>query len=260
MALKFDLKPIFAAVVPQEAVAFFRQKGYRIGFDYRDVWQQEHQAAFTVAKMMQLDLLEAVRAEVDAAIATGSTMATFRQQLEPLLQAKGWWGRKEVMDPITGEPVLAQLGSPRRLQTIFDTNLATAYSEGQWERVQENTALFPLLMYDGANSERPREEHRAWDGLVLRADDPWWKNHMPVRAWGCKCTVIQLNSRMMEREGYKEGAAPPERYRQMVNKRTGEAMVVPAGVDPAFHYPPGGRRQHLDKALAAKQSKFDSGA
>jgi len=258
MAAKFDLRPIFAAVQPLEAIDFFRQKGYRIGFDYRDVWQQEHQAAFTVAKMMQLDLLQAVREEVDAAIATGTTMATFRQNLQPLLESKGWWGRKEVVDPLTGDAVVAQLGSPRRLQVIFDTNLATAYSEGQWERIQTNQQLFPFLMYDGANSERPRQEHRAWDGLVLRADDPWWKNHMPVRAWGCKCTVVQLNSRMMEREGYTEGKAPPEQYHEMVNNRTGEKMVVPAGVDPAFHYPPGGRRQHLDQALADKQAAFNS--
>ena len=39
---------------PEEAIAFFRRKGFRIGFDHRDVWQAEHQAAFTVAKAMQL--------------------------------------------------------------------------------------------------------------------------------------------------------------------------------------------------------------
>ena len=50
MAKKLDLKPILEAVNPEEAIAFFRQKGYRIGFDHQDVWQQEHQASFTVAK------------------------------------------------------------------------------------------------------------------------------------------------------------------------------------------------------------------
>jgi uncharacterized protein with gpF-like domain len=70
MTPKPDLSPVLAAVTAEEAVAFFRQKGFRVGFDYRDVWQQEHQAGFTVAKAMQIDLLEDIREMVDHALAT----------------------------------------------------------------------------------------------------------------------------------------------------------------------------------------------
>jgi len=39
-------------------------------------------------------------------------------------------------------------------------------------------------------------------------------------------------------------------------------MSVPTGVDPAFHYPPGGRRAHLEKMLRDKTHAFkaDKGA
>lgn len=252
MPRKIDLSPVLAATQPEEAMAYFRQKGYRVGFDYRDVWQREHQAAFTVAKAMQVDLLTEIRAAVDTALADGTTFQAFKDALKPRLVARGWWGKQDMLDPVTGETRQVQLGSPRRLQVIFDTNLATAYSEGQTERINANKSLFPFLMYDGANSANPREQHRAWDGLVLRADDPWWQAHQPVKAWGCKCTVIQLTQRMMEREGYREGTAPPEVMRQVVNKRTGEVMTVPQGVDPAFHYPHGGRRANLAQMMLAK--------
>jgi hypothetical protein len=254
MTQEIDLKPILAALNPEEAIAYFRQKGFQIGFDYRDVWQQEHQAGFTVAKAMQIDLLQDIRAEVDKAIANGTTLATFQQALMPGLQARGWWGKQEMVDPVGGDTKLVQLGSPSRLELIFDTNLATAYSEGQWERIQRNQELFPFLEYVRSASVNPRHTHLAYSGLVLRADDAFWQTHLPIKEYNCKCTVIQHTQRMLDREGLKVGTAPPEVMRTVVNKRTGEVMQVPTGVHPAFHYPPGGRRAHLEKMLADKQA------
>jgi uncharacterized protein with gpF-like domain len=249
-----DLSPVLQAVTAEEAVAFFAQKGFKLGFDYRDVWQQEHQAAFTVAKAMQLDVLQDIRAAVDAALKNGTTLAEFQKTLTPLLQAKGWWGKKEQADPLTGELAVVQLGSPARLELVYDTNLATAYSEGQWERIQRNKELFPFLEYVRSASVNPRHTHLAYAGLVLPADDAFWQTHYPIKEYKCKCSVVQHTRRMLEREGLVVGKAPPEVLRTVVNKRTGETMRVPLGVDPAFHYPPGGRRAHLEKMLADKRA------
>jgi len=248
-SLKIDLKPVLGAVDPAEAIAFFQQKGYRIGFDHHDVWQQEHQAAFTVAKAMQMSLLSEFKAAVDEVLAKGGTQADFNAMITPRLIERGWWGKQEMVDPATGEAELVQLGSPRRLQVIYETNLATAYAEGQTERIKANTKLFPFLLYDGLNSIHPRDSHRPWDGMVLRADDPWWDSHMPIKEYGCKCTAIQLTSAMMERNGYAISKAPPEVMRTVVNKRTDEEMQVPVGVDPAFNYPHGGRRANLARFM-----------
>lgn len=241
-------------LTPEAAVEFFRQKGFKIGFDHRDVWQQEHQAAFTVAKAMQIDLLVDIRDQVDAALADGTTFETFKAALKPNLVKRGWWGRAMMTDPATGEVKEVQLGSTRRLKVIYDTNLRTAHSEGQWARIQEAKATLPFLMYDHTPSAHERKEHVAWDGMVLPADDPWWQAHMPVKAWGCKCRVIQLGQRQVDRQGLKVGQAPVESYSDYTNKRTGETQRVPAGVDPEFNYPPGGRLANLEKMLADKQT------
>lgn len=242
----------FKALPPEQAIKFFRQKGYRIGFDYRDVWQAEQQSAFTVAKAMQLDLLADIRDQVDSALVNGTTFQAFKKALKPNLVARGWWGRAIQTDPVTGEDVEVQLGSTRRLKTIYDTNLRTAHAEGQWARIQDAKDSFPFLMYDANNSENPRLEHSAWDGLVIRADDPWWQSHMPVKAWGCKCRVIQLGQRQLDRQGLKVSDAPAETYRNYINKRTGENERIPSGVDPAFNYAPGNRLDNLGKLLAGK--------
>lgn len=240
------------ALPPEKAVEFFRQKGFKIGFDYRDVWQEEHQAAFTVAKAMQLDLLRDIREQVDAALELGLPFANFRDTLMPNLVRRGWWGRAMMTDPKTGETKEVQLGSPKRLKVIYDANLRTAHSEGQWQRTQEAKAALPFVMYDHTPSVHERKEHAAWDGRVLPVDDPWVAAHWPVKAWGCKCRFIQLSQRQLDRLGIKVGTAPEERYYTYTNKRTGETQQIPAGVDPAFNYPPGGRRAALVKHLAER--------
>ncbi len=245
------------ALPPREAIEFFRQKGYQIGFDWQDVWQQEHQAAFTVAKAMQLDILRDIRAGVDAALADGTTFADFRKNLKPLLVQKGWWGKADMTDPLTGEVKNVQLGSTRRLKTIYDTNLRTAHSEGQWERIQASKDSLPYLMYDGNNSEHPRLQHAAWDGMVLPVDDPFWQAHMPVKEWGCKCRAIQMSAGMMERRGLKVAESPKVPNVSYTNRRTGEVQQIPQGVHPAFHYPPGGRRANLTKFITEKLDSAD---
>lgn len=69
---------------------------------------------------------------------------------------------------------------------------------------------------------------------------------------GCKCRVVQLGQRQLDRLGAKVGTAPAERMATTANKRTGKEQQIPAGVDPAFYYPPGGRLASLGKHLADK--------
>lgn len=234
---------------PKEAIAYLEQKGYKIGFDWRDVWQAEHQTSFTVAKVMQQDLLEDIRKEVAKALADGTTYETFAKNLTPTLKAKGWWGKQVMTDPLTGEEREVQLGSARRLKVIYDTNLRTAHSEGQWERIQDNKDAFPYLEYDGNNSEHPRLTHSQWDKLVLPVDDPFWLEHFPVKEWGCKCRALPRTARQLERLGKQVDKAPKVPTKAFINKRTGEMQQVPQGVHPAFHYPPGGRRAALNRRL-----------
>jgi len=252
----------FKPLPPKDAIAFFKQKGYAIGFTWEDVWQSEHQAAFTVAKVTQLDILRDIRGGVDSAMADGTTFETFRKNLKPLLMEKGWWGKAEMTDPLTGETKLVQLGSTRRLRTIFDTNMRTAHSEGQWARIQDAKKAFPYLVYNANNSENPRIQHSAWDNLVLPADDPFWKAHFPVKEYGCKCNVTQMNGKMLEQRGLKVGESPKVPEYTYTNKRTGEVQKVPMGVHPSFNYPPGGRLDNLPKFLTDKiiQAPADVGA
>jgi uncharacterized protein with gpF-like domain len=71
---------------------------------------------FTAAKAMQIDVLSDIKKAVEAAIENGETLDSFRKNLTPTLQAKGRWGKREMIDPLTGKIVNAQLGSDRAAQ------------------------------------------------------------------------------------------------------------------------------------------------
>ena len=170
--------------VPRDALDYFRNKGWKIGFDYRDVWREEHAYAFTVAKATQVEVLESIRDAIDKAIAAGMTKRQFEKELTPVLQRLGWWGTKDTIDPLTGEPVRAKLGSPRRLNTIYETNLRTARAAGQWKRAERTKKALPYLRYELGPSEHHRAWHVAWEGTTLSVDDDWWNAHMPPNGWG----------------------------------------------------------------------------
>lgn len=221
-------------LAPETAIAFFRAKGLKPTFAWQDMIGQEHARAFTVAKMMDVDLLSIVRERLDEAIATGKSARWFQDQLIPLLQDAGWWGKKAVVDPLTGETVQAELGSPRRLNTIFRTNMQSAYAVGHQEKIEQHKKAAPYLMYDAIDDNRTRPEHAALDGTIRPADDPFWKNYTPPLGWNCRCSVIQLSKSELKDNGLE--VSPPQRIatRPWENPRTGEVINVPRGVDPGF--------------------------
>jgi uncharacterized protein with gpF-like domain len=107
---------------PEQALDWWRAKGYAINWGWRDMAAQNHARAFTVAGVMKVDVLQDIRAELDRALAEGRTLNDFKKDLIPRLQAKGWWGKLAQTDMATGEMHGKGL-TPRRLDTIFRTNL-----------------------------------------------------------------------------------------------------------------------------------------
>ena len=167
-----------------EALAFFRAKLNLPTQRWDDLLGAAHDRAFVVAGAMQADLLADLRAAVDRAIADGTTFETFRKDFERIVAERGWTGW-------TGED--SQGGRAWRARTIYDTNLFTSYAAGRHRQMQEVAERRPYWRYrHSPASVVPRAEHLAWDGVILRHDDPWWKPLRPdrencrTRRWPCR--------------------------------------------------------------------------
>lgn len=239
---------------PQEVQRYFRAKESVETFDWRDLWGDEHAFAFTVAKSAGYDILDDIRQALDEAITKQQPFHEFQRAVVPILQRKGWWGKAEAVDPLTGETKVVQLGSTRRLKTIFWANTRTARAAGEWERTWRTRDSLPFLRYLQTRADEPREEHEAWVGTILPVEHPWWRTHYPPNGWGCLCGVEQISDYKAEQLGYDPAKpAPPLDLKPWTNRRTGEVVMVPAGIDPGWATNPGAARaENLRRHLAGK--------
>ena len=187
---------------PEKALEYFRGKenAKDKGWNWQEVWQEEHAKTFTVAKCVKADILQDLRTALDQAMAKGETFEQFRKNLEPTLRAKGWWGKQIAVDA-EGNASTIQLGSPYRLRNIYRTNLQTAYMAGRYREQMDEVEDRPYWQYVAIRDSRTRPAHLAMDGRVYRWDDPIWGHIYPPNDWGCRCRVRTLDERGLTRKG-----------------------------------------------------------
>ena len=219
---------------PPRVAEWFRQKKIEPSFDSRDVWRDEHQVAFTVAKMTEVDLLQDMHEAMSRAIEEGTSLDEFVRTQSKRLQELGWWGRQDRIDPRIGHIRRVLLGSPAGLRLIYETNLRTSLAAGQWDRIEQTQETHPYLLYQLGPSKNHRPQHVGWHGTLLPADDPWWRSHFPPNGFGCKCWVRQVSQVETDRRKWKVSERPPERYVTREDPRTGLPVSMPEGIDPGW--------------------------
>ncbi|KWT81150.1 phage head morphogenesis protein [Candidatus Magnetominusculus xianensis] len=238
-----------------DAIAYFRQKGYAVTWDWHEMMHDAHASAFTVAKCVKIDVLEDIRGAVDDAIAKGMTREEVKKQLTPILQAKGWWGQIEVADESGVKKV--QLGSPHRLNTIYHANVQSAYMAGRYRQMTDPDVVSerPYWRYVSKMDSRVRPSHRKWHGTILPWDHQWWKTHFPPNGWLCRCDVTSLSKWEMDRDGLRVSPEPSTETYTWTNPKTGEVMQVPVGIDPGWDYNPGAAPWKADTYAWEKAGK-----
>lgn len=188
-------------VANREAIKYFESKGLRPTFSYLEMQRDEHNKALTVAKMMDMDMLQDVHDSLTHAMKKGWTYEEWSDRIIPILQANGWWGRQEVTDPVTGKTIIKELGSPHRLKTIFRTNMQQAYMVGRWQQIMQTAKERPYLRYDAIDDSRTRPKHRKWDGTILPFNHKWWRTHYPPCGYNCRCSITQFSKADLEAYG-----------------------------------------------------------
>lgn len=219
---------------PEQAIAFFRQKVVTPTLAWDDLRHGAHARAWSVAGVQSDAMLADIRIAMDRAIAEGRTLDQFRADIEPLLSDLGWADR--------GRGYVAW-----RTRTVYETNMRTAYAAGRYAELTDPDVLElrPWWRYRHSGKKDFRPQHKAWDGLVLRHDDPFWQAHFPPNGWGCGCFVQAVDDRAREAavtEG--KGKAPRDMPRIYVDPVTGDRSELPAGIDPGWDYSVG--RSWLD--------------
>ena len=222
-------EPEFTRQEFREQIAFLRQKRGKPTRAWTDAMQGDHDRAFVVAGVTDMAMLE----EFQTAIIEGAETydaAAFEREFDRLVEKYGW--------EYNG-------GREWRVRTIFETNIRTSYMAGRLKQMRDPDVvkLRPYWMYRHAETRvpmNPREQHVAWDGLVLAWDDPWWDIYFPPNDWLCSCGVHSLSRGDLRRMG-KDGPDPaPEIVRRSyTHKATGDTVQLPEGVGYGWDYQPG---------------------
>lgn len=215
----------------KEQIDFFKQKSPRPTAAWTDVLRGDHDRAFVIAGAKNRDMLADFQNSIAKAMEEGTTLETFRKDFDQIVAKYGWTYKGE---------------RGWRTKTIFEHNIRTSYMAGRVKQMRDPDVMKarPYWMYKHGMTRKPkvpRDQHLAWDGLVLLGTDIWWSKHTPPNGWGpCSCGVVTLSKRDLARMGKAEpDTAPAILMEPQIDKRTGQLIEVPQGIDQGWDYQAG---------------------
>ena len=221
MPVKYGSRPF------KEAESYLKKKVPLPTNGWEDVYASQHDHAFSVAGANKTAIVEDFASAIRAAVESGETLADFRKRFDSIVDQHGW-----------------DYNGSRgwRSKLIYETNIRQTYNAGREAQMAEPgfQKLFPYAEYRHSGAEFYRPEHKGWNTLTLPINDPWWQAHSPSNGYGCKCKKFPKSERGMRRQGKKvPDQAPDVKYKEYIDKRTGEVKQIPTGIDPGFEYTPG---------------------
>lgn len=149
-------------LVPKEALEYIRYK------------------AMTIAGIEQGQALEAVKKSLIRAISGGKTLKEFRAAVDEVFDSYG----------------ITRLSS-NHINTVYRTNLYTAYAVGEQAQVEGMRDRFPLWRYSAIIDSQTRPKHRELNGQIFRTGE----GPVPPIDYNCRCTAIYLHVTEVKRLG-----------------------------------------------------------
>lgn len=244
MTSKVDLA-YAVQLAPADAIEYFKSKGYVISFSAAEIEAEAHAKAFTVAGVLKLDILADIQNGLKPALNDGDTERDIERKLLPLLEQKGWIGKGLVADPETGELWGKRL-TPRRIGTIFSTNIQSSYAAGRWKQQVANKTERPYWQRVAVMDLHTRPRHALLNGFTAAADSPVWDYFYPPDGYGCRCRIRAFTRAQVEARGF--AVHEPElydieqEYGIPGKTRTVKAMKIGGETytaDPGFGFNPG---------------------
>ncbi len=164
--LRFD-------VPPKEAIDYFKRKKIFSKKELAKLEAEARAAAFTVGEVYEEQVLEAFKSEILDALENGTPVKTVVKNFRSILSG-------------SGHKMLGNF----HLETVARTNMMRAYGVGHRRQMEEVSDLLPFWEYSAVMDDRTRPTHRACDGVILPANNPFWNTHYPPWGFNCRCRVI----------------------------------------------------------------------
>lgn len=219
---------------PEAAVKYFEGLGYHIPPDWDVKWNEAQAKARAVAGIHRQDIVGEFHAAMYEAAKSGKSFEAWRDEVQGRLKAHDWHLLKDgdIVDGDSGE-VLGRGITKHRMETIFRTQMQSAYMAGHWQAFEEGRDDAPWLQYSAILDSRTRQSHAAAHGAVYHIDDPFWDYFYPPNGFNCRCTVRALSDGDMKRRNLLPQKAQLEDTEVVVNRkgdtRPAKAVKLPDG-------------------------------
>jgi len=171
----------------ERAAELFRTKIGMTRENFNELVSQMKVRAFTVSYIESVDKIREIQNILVDIIRDGGTLRDFRQRSIGLINTTPW-----------------------HLETVFRTNVQSAYGAAKWERVQSLKSLSPYGRYSAVMDGRTRPQHAKLHGLVYPLNHPFWRSYWPPWDYNCRCHVKTLTQYEVERSNIKIETAIPD--------------------------------------------------
>jgi SPP1 gp7 family putative phage head morphogenesis protein len=164
---------------PEAAVEYLQSQDIAITWDWKDQLKVIEQHSFTVAKTINAQVVQTFKDEISKSLTNGEAYYDFQKRIKSVLETNGWTTNDE--------------GKAWHLNTIYNTNVQTAFMAGRYSEFQDIKDDFPYQQYIAIKDSHTRKEHKELDGLIFRTDDPFWLTHTPPNGYNCRCRTRALS-------------------------------------------------------------------
>ena len=185
----------FARIPFDDAMRAFKARNVLTRAQFDRLTEAARRRAFTAAAMTSTQMLRLVHAELAKMIREGADVREFATSFRARLQSSGF---------VAASPK----AEAAYVDTVFRTNTLGAYNAGRHARMS-NPAVVKLRPYwqiRGIADDRQRETHREADGLILKANDPFWQRAYPPFSFNCRCRVVSLSEQQVAGRTITDGA------------------------------------------------------
>lgn len=169
-----------------EAVRYLRSLAPTPKDIFDTMREESRRRAFTVSRIAKMEVLQDILSALTEAAETGQTLTDFVKEME-----------------VTGL-------TPNHLETIYRTNLQTAFGRGSYEKLTDPQlgGAFWGFRYRTVRDERVREEHAVLDGRKFEtgAHDEIY----PPWSFNCRCSPEPITRREARKNGYVSDDLPAE--------------------------------------------------
>jgi GNAT superfamily N-acetyltransferase len=167
----------------ESVVEAFKQRVNVRRWVYDRLFPRERAKAFTVVRAMSARVIAVAHNTLTETIEKGLDLRHFGKLLRENIALAGL--------------TIGPGATPWYLETVFRTNVLSAYTEGRKTIFREVAEARPFWGWRATKDDRTRETHWVCHGLAMRHDDPLWEWIGPPADYNCFLPGTEIQGRIV---------------------------------------------------------------